>query len=116
MPHSKSRPNFVFVAIRMSRIREAVAIDYVGGSTCYWAIRKALLPEPVAFLGSIAAPMAIRLALHLWRSRSSRKKARRRLIGPPLRPNPAPNARSTSETSASGKTKGAASSSGALPG
>ncbi|MFD1956701.1 hypothetical protein ACFSL6_21575 [Paenibacillus thailandensis] len=96
----RSRIGYVFVAIDLSKVREAVVIDYVGSTTCYWAIRKALLPEPVAFLGSIAGPMAIRLALHLWRERANaRLQRKRKLIAPQTEKN-APTLRPPSAASA----------------
>ncbi|QAY65326.1 hypothetical protein [Paenibacillus protaetiae] len=74
----------VFVAIHLPRVIEGTLIDYAAGSACFWAIRKALLPFPVAFLGSIAGPMAIRLAIHHIRERNKSRAAasRRKLISP----------------------------------
>lgn len=83
MSKRSKRHDNVFIVIHLSKVRETLAIDYIGGSACYWVIRKALLPIPVAFLASIAGPMAIRLLLQVRRGRlEALTQVRRKLIVP----------------------------------
>ncbi|WP_146250190.1 hypothetical protein [Paenibacillus flagellatus] len=65
--------NMVVVVVTLAELKRSFLIDLIGGTVCYVLLRRALHHESIAVLGSMAGPLAIKMALRLSKRAPGRK-------------------------------------------